>query len=107
MRQAAKLSSAESVANLVLEDTSHPSLFTFAEILAIPNLSKIPLLATAFSVPFLFANLSLHTASIPYFSFWHRSIRGNAYSLPVMLPDQVRKLKQLSVLALIENEKNY
>ncbi|KAG6514965.1 hypothetical protein ZIOFF_025341 [Zingiber officinale] len=46
-------------------------------------------MTTTFSIPFMFANLNLHTASIRYFSFWHHSIRGNAHSLPVMLPDQV------------------
>ncbi|XP_074575012.1 COP9 signalosome complex subunit 7-like isoform X2 [Curcuma longa] len=95
VRQAAGLRSAQSVANLVLEATSHPSLFAFAEILAIPNLSK--LLESQYSsyldVLLLFAC-----------GTW-KNYQRNARSLPVLLPDQVRKLKQLTVLALIENEK--
>ncbi|XP_042417192.1 COP9 signalosome complex subunit 7-like isoform X4 [Zingiber officinale] len=95
VRQAAELGAAESVANLVLEATSHPSLFAFAEILAIPNLSK--LLASQYSsyldVLLLFAC-----------GTW-KIYQRHAHSLPVLLPDQVRKLKQISVLALIENEK--
>ena len=32
-----------SLANLIAEATSHPSLFAFSEILSVPNLSKVQL----------------------------------------------------------------
>ncbi|XP_066382394.1 COP9 signalosome complex subunit 7-like isoform X2 [Miscanthus floridulus] len=93
--QAAALSSAPQLAALVLEATSHPALFAFSELLTLPALSKLAGTQYASSLDLLrlFAYGTL------------KDYKSNSGSLPALLPDQVRKLKQLSVLTLAESTK--
>ncbi|KAL6862146.1 hypothetical protein ACP4OV_016795 [Aristida adscensionis] len=93
--QAAALSSAPQLAALVLEATSHPALFAFSELLTLPALSKLAgtQYASSLDVLRLFAYGTL------------KDYKSNSASLPALLPDQVRKLKQLSVLSLAESTK--
>uniref|UniRef100_A0A0E0DE06 PCI domain-containing protein n=1 Tax=Oryza meridionalis TaxID=40149 RepID=A0A0E0DE06_9ORYZ len=94
--QAAALSSsAPQLAALVLEATSHPALFAFSELLSLPALSKLTgtQYASSLDVLRLFAYGTL------------KDYKSNSGNLPALLPDQVRKLKQLSVLTLAESTK--
>ncbi|KAI5013673.1 hypothetical protein ZWY2020_037717 [Hordeum vulgare] len=93
--QAAALSSAPQLAALVLEATSHPSLFAFSELLTLPALSKLKGTHYASSLDLLrlFAYGTL------------KDYKSNSSTLPALLPDQARKLKQLSVLTLAESTK--
>ncbi|KAJ1254367.1 hypothetical protein BS78_02G282500 [Paspalum vaginatum] len=93
--QAAAVSSAPQLAALVLEATSHPALFAFSELLTLPALSKLAgtQYASSLDVLRLFAYGTL------------KDYKSNSGSLPALLPDQVRKLKQLSVLTLAESTK--
>ncbi|XBI91222.1 hypothetical protein VPH35_028596 [Triticum aestivum] len=93
--QAAALSSAPQLAALVLEATSHPALFAFSELLTLPALSKLTGTQYASSLDLLrlFAYGTL------------KDYKSNSSALPALLPDQARKLKQLSVLTLAESTK--
>ncbi|WOL07612.1 COP9 signalosome complex subunit 7 isoform X2 [Canna indica] len=86
---------ASNLAALILEITAHPSLFAFSEILSIPNLAKLK--GTQYSS-------SLEVLRLFAYGTWS-DYKRNAGFLPSLLPDQVRKLKQLSVLTLAEIEK--
>ncbi|KAL5197184.1 hypothetical protein ABZP36_000696 [Zizania latifolia] len=90
--QAAALSSAPQLAALVLEATSHPALFAFSELLSLPALSKLAgtQYASSLDVLRLFAYGTL------------KDYKSNSGTLPALLPDQILKLKQLSVLTLAE-----
>ncbi|KAJ0970695.1 hypothetical protein J5N97_018654 [Dioscorea zingiberensis] len=84
-----------SLAALVLEATSHPSLFAFSEILSCPNIAKLE--GTRFSS-------SIDLLRLFAYGTWS-DYKSNAGSLPTLLPDQVLKLKQLSLLTLAERNK--
>ncbi|KAM0934252.1 putative proteasome component (PCI) domain-containing protein [Dioscorea sansibarensis] len=84
-----------SLSALVLEATSHPSLFAFSEILSSPNVHKLH--GTRYSS-------SLDLLRLFAYGTWN-DYRSNAGCLPALLPDQVRKLKQLTVLTLAETNK--
>lgn len=43
VKQASAASNASAVASVIVEATSHPSLFAFAEILALPSVLQVPL----------------------------------------------------------------
>ncbi|XP_031248346.1 COP9 signalosome complex subunit 7-like [Pistacia vera] len=77
-----------SLPNLIVEATSHPSLFAFSEILAVPNLLQLE-----------------GTENSTYFELLRLFVHGNAARLPQLVPVQVVKLKQLSVLTLAETNK--
>ncbi|KAG6497829.1 hypothetical protein ZIOFF_045735 [Zingiber officinale] len=98
VKQAASVdASASNLAALVLEATAHPSLFAFSEILSVPNLAKLK--GTQYSS-------SLDVLRLFAYGTWSDYKRkSNVGCLPALLPDQVRKLKQLTVLTLIETEK--
>ncbi|XP_072960834.1 COP9 signalosome complex subunit 7-like isoform X2 [Typha angustifolia] len=83
------------LADLVLEATSHPSLFAFSEILSLPNIAKLE--GTQYSAP-------LHLLRLFAYGAWS-DYKSNAGYLPELSPDQIRKLKQLSVLSLAESNK--
>ncbi|XP_039122993.1 COP9 signalosome complex subunit 7-like isoform X1 [Dioscorea cayenensis subsp. rotundata] len=83
------------LAALVLEATSHPSLFAFSEILSSPNIAKLQ--GTRFSS-------SIDLLRLFAYGTWS-DYKSNAGGLPTLLPDQVLKLKQLSVLTLAETNK--
>ncbi|XP_076892965.1 COP9 signalosome complex subunit 7-like isoform X1 [Bidens hawaiensis] len=84
-----------SIAHVIADATSHPSLFAFSEILLLPNV--IQLQGTEHSIYIDLLRLFAHGTWSEY--------KRNAGSLPPLLPDQVRKLKQLTVLTLAEANK--
>ncbi|KAJ6836574.1 COP9 signalosome complex subunit 7 isoform X2 [Iris pallida] len=89
------LEEAAPLANLVAEATSHPSLFAFSEILSVPNLSKLE--GTQYSSSLELLRLFAYGTMSDY--------KSNAGRLPALVSDQVRKLKQLTVLTLAEANK--
>ncbi|XP_059651639.1 COP9 signalosome complex subunit 7-like isoform X1 [Cornus florida] len=84
-----------SLANVVVEATSHPSLFAFSEILTVP--SVLELQGTENSVYLDLLRLFAHGTWSDY--------KCNVGSLPQLVPDQILKLKQLTVLTLAETNK--
>ncbi|XP_052878330.1 COP9 signalosome complex subunit 7-like isoform X4 [Gossypium arboreum] len=81
--------------SVILEATSHPSLFAFSEILAVPTVAELE--GTENSVYLKVLQLFAHGTWSDY--------RSNCSSLPQLVPDQVLKLKQLTVLTLAETNK--
>uniref|UniRef100_A0A5B7ALS9 Putative COP9 signalosome complex subunit 7 isoform X2 n=1 Tax=Davidia involucrata TaxID=16924 RepID=A0A5B7ALS9_DAVIN len=84
-----------SLAKVVIEATSHPSLFAFSEILAVPNILELQ--GTENSVYLDLLRLFAHGTWSDY--------KSNAGHLPQLVPDQILKLKQLTVLTLAETNK--
>ncbi|KAB2002699.1 hypothetical protein ERO13_D11G080200v2 [Gossypium hirsutum] len=81
--------------SVILEATSHPSLFAFSEILALPTVAELE--GTENSVYLKVLQLFAHGTWSDY--------KSNCSSLPQLVPDQVLKLKQLTVLTLAETNK--
>lgn len=84
-----------SLVTVINEATSHPSLFAFSEILSVPNV--IELQGTEHSI---YVDLLRMFA----YGTWSE-YKSNASNLPPLAPDQVLKLKQLTVLTLAETNK--
>ncbi|KAK3014897.1 hypothetical protein RJ639_008635 [Escallonia herrerae] len=84
-----------SLAKMIVDATSHPSLFAFSEILAVPNVLELE--GTEHSV---YLDLLRMFAEGTWSDY-----KSNAGHLPQLVPDQVLKLKQLSVLTLAETNK--
>ncbi|PPD73504.1 hypothetical protein GOBAR_DD29580 [Gossypium barbadense] len=93
---------------VIVEATSHASLFAFSEILAVPTVAELfeflyiaeeylQLEGTENSVYLELLRLFAHGTWSDY--------KSNSGSLPQLLPDQVLKLKQLTVLTLAETNK--
>ncbi|KAM7476262.1 hypothetical protein LguiB_023505 [Lonicera macranthoides] len=80
---------------VIVEATSHPSLFAFSEILSLPNILQLE--GTPNSRYLDLLRLFAHGT-------WNEYKR-NAGHLPQLMPNQVLKLKQLSVLTLAETNK--
>ncbi|KAF8028966.1 hypothetical protein BT93_E1591 [Corymbia citriodora subsp. variegata] len=80
---------------LIAEATSNPSLFAFSEILSVPNVLELE--GTEYSVYLDVLRLFAHGTWSDY--------KSNAGQLPQLVPDQVLKLKQLTVLTLAETNK--
>nr|KJB49251.1 hypothetical protein B456_008G108700 [Gossypium raimondii] len=80
---------------VIVEATSHASLFAFSEILAVPTVAELE--GTENSVYLELLRLFAHGTWSDY--------KSNSGSLPQLLPDQVLKLKQLTVLTLAETNK--
>ncbi|CAN6704001.1 unnamed protein product [Malus baccata var. baccata] len=80
---------------LVAEVTSHPALFAFSEIIAVPNVLQLE--GTENSVYLHVLRLFAHGTWSDY--------KSDASRLPHLVPDQVLKLKQLTVLTLAETNK--
>ncbi|KAJ6851425.1 COP9 signalosome complex subunit 7 isoform X2 [Iris pallida] len=95
VKQSSALEEAAPLANLIAEATSHPSLFAFSEILSVSNLSKLD--GTQYSSSLDLLRLFAHGTLSDY--------KSSAARLPILLADQVRKLKQLTVLTLAEANK--
>ncbi|XP_047321590.1 COP9 signalosome complex subunit 7-like isoform X2 [Impatiens glandulifera] len=91
----ASLLEGSSLVDVVVESTSHPSLFAFSEILSVPNV--IQLQGTENSVYLDLLRLFAHGTWSDY--------KDNARHLPALGPDQILKLKQLTVLTLAESTK--
>ncbi|XP_042065443.1 COP9 signalosome complex subunit 7-like isoform X1 [Salvia splendens] len=83
------------LSSLIVEATSHPSLFAFSEILAAPNV--IELEGTENSA-------FLDVLRMFAYGTWSE-YKITASRLPQLKPDQVLKLKQLTVLTLAETNK--
>ncbi|XP_042002778.1 COP9 signalosome complex subunit 7-like isoform X2 [Salvia splendens] len=83
------------LANVVVEATSHPSLFAFSEILAIPSVLELE--GTENSAFLDLLRMFAHGTWSEY-----KNVAGR---LPQLVPDQVLKLKQLTVLTLAETDK--
>ncbi|XP_039008204.1 COP9 signalosome complex subunit 7-like [Hibiscus syriacus] len=81
--------------SVIVEATSHPSLFAFSEILAVPTVAELD--GTENSVYLEVLRLFAHGTWSDY--------KSNTGSLPQLVPDQVLKLKQLTVLTLAETNK--
>eukprot|EP00262_Sarcandra_glabra_P020399 TRINITY_DN809_c0_g1_i3.p1 TRINITY_DN809_c0_g1~~TRINITY_DN809_c0_g1_i3.p1 ORF type:complete len:259 (-),score=37.44 TRINITY_DN809_c0_g1_i3:161-937(-) len=94
VKQADNLKGA-SIVNVIIEATSHSSLFAFSEILSVPNVAELQ--GTEYSIYLDVLRLFAHGTWSDY--------KSNAGFLPPLVPDQVRKLKQLSVLTLAETNK--
>ncbi|KAM2279981.1 hypothetical protein ACFX1S_040751 [Malus domestica] len=99
---------------LVAEVTSHPALFAFSEIIAVPNVLQLE--GTGNSVYLDVLRLFAHGTWSDYKKIKHlfgivmefkklKCIVGDAGRLPHLVPDQVLKLKQLTVLTLAETNK--
>ncbi|CAK9133584.1 unnamed protein product [Ilex paraguariensis] len=84
-----------SLANIIVEATSHPSLFAFSEILAVPNVLELQ-----------GTEMSVYLDLLRMFAYgtWSE-FKSNAGHLPQLVPDQLLKLKQLTVLTLAETNK--
>ncbi|KAK6918651.1 hypothetical protein RJ641_017073 [Dillenia turbinata] len=107
-----------SLSSIIVEATSHPSLFAFSEILAVPNVLEISMDSfleelSINSSPVSVSSVQLQgTESSAYLDvlrlFAHGTwsdYKSNAGCLPQLVPDQVLKLKQLTVLTLAEKNK--
>ncbi|KAL9434831.1 hypothetical protein AB3S75_021156 [Citrus x aurantiifolia] len=81
--------------SVIVEATSQPSLFAFSEILAVPNIAEFE--GTENSKYLDMLRLFAHGTWSDY--------KNNAGHLPQLVPDQVLKLKQLTVLTLAETNK--
>lgn len=94
VKQASNLKGA-ALSNVVVEATSHPSLFAFSEILSVPNVVELE--GTEHNVFLDMLGMFAHGTWSEY--------KSSASHLPQLVPDQVLKLKQLTVLTLAETNK--
>ncbi|CAN6981987.1 unnamed protein product, partial [Brassica rapa subsp. trilocularis] len=85
----------EALLPIIIEATSHPSLFAFSEILALPNVAQLE--GSTHSVYVDVLRLFAHGTWADY--------KCNASRIPHLSPDQILKLKQLTVLTLAESNK--
>nr|XP_043620720.1 COP9 signalosome complex subunit 7-like isoform X2 [Erigeron canadensis] len=95
VNQASNCHGGSSLASLISDATSHPSLFAFSEILALPNV--IQLQGTEHSSYLDLLRMFAHGTWSEY--------KSKASNLPPLTPEQVLKLKQLTVLTLAETNK--
>ncbi|KAG6402738.1 hypothetical protein SASPL_134949 [Salvia splendens] len=124
----------QALANVVVEATSHPSLFAFSEILSVPNVLELEGTENSAFLDLLrmFAHgtwseyksktRSPHITNLTRGACIDRQIKSfcatgalvlmiwmscidSAGHLPQLVPDQVLKLKQLTVLTLVETDK--
>ncbi|GJZ97437.1 hypothetical protein Tco_0669890 [Tanacetum coccineum] len=104
-----------SLVTVINDAISHPSLFAFSEILSLPNVTQLQGTAHSRYIDllqmFAYGTWSEYKKSIRYetssdgmvfLCLWHV---GNASNLPPLAPDQILKLKQLTVLTLAETNK--
>ncbi|KAL6183467.1 hypothetical protein ACLB2K_044878 [Fragaria x ananassa] len=84
-----------SLVSLIVQVTSHNSLFAFSEILAVPNVLQLQ--GTEYAIYIDMLRLFAHGTWSDY--------KSNASLLPPLVPDQIIKLKQLTVLSLAETNK--
>ncbi|XP_062001546.1 COP9 signalosome complex subunit 7 isoform X4 [Rosa rugosa] len=94
VKQASSLTGS-ALSSVVADATSHPSLFAFSEILALPNLLQLEGTENAVYLDVL--RLFAHGTWSDY--------KSNAGRLPQLVPDQALKLRQLTVLTLAETNK--
>ncbi|KAK4414591.1 COP9 signalosome complex subunit [Sesamum alatum] len=94
VKQASNLKGS-ALSTVIVEATSHPSLFAFSEIIAVPNVLELEGTENGASLDLLrmFA-----------YGTWSE-YKSAASRLSQLVPDQVLKLKQLTVLTLAETNK--
>ncbi|KAK2361741.1 COP9 signalosome complex subunit 7 [Trifolium repens] len=95
VKQATAASNPPAVSSVIVDATSHPLLFAFSEILALPNVDQLE--ASDSKVYLDMLRLFAHGTWSDY--------KSNAERLPQLVPDQILKLKQLTVLTLAETYK--
>ncbi|CAJ2651541.1 COP9 signalosome complex subunit 7 isoform X3 [Trifolium pratense] len=95
VKQATAASNAPALTSVIVDATSHPLLFAFSEILDLPNVVQLE--ATDSKVYLDMLRLFAHGIWSDY--------KSNAERLPQLVPDQILKLKQLTVLTLAETHK--
>ncbi|CAH8391731.1 unnamed protein product [Eruca vesicaria subsp. sativa] len=81
----------ESLVPIIIDATSHPSLFAFSEILALPNVAQLEGTSNA---------VYLDVLRLFAYGTWG-DYKCNASRIPQLSPDQILKLKQLTVLHLL------
>ncbi|GLT84308.1 hypothetical protein SLE2022_025440 [Rubroshorea leprosula] len=91
----ASASKGSALGSVIAEATSHPSLFAFSEILVVSTVAELP--GTEHSVYVDMLRLFAHGTWSEY--------KNNAGRVLQLAPDQVLKLKQLTVLTLAETNK--
>ncbi|CAN1748391.1 COP9 signalosome complex subunit 7 [Linum perenne] len=84
-----------SLARIVVESTSHPSVFSFSEILAVPNFDQLQ--GTEHST-------YIDLLKVFAYGTW-RDYKAKSSVLPQLTPSQIIKLKQLTVLTLAGRNK--
>ncbi|WJX77238.1 COP9 signalosome complex subunit 7, variant 2 [Trifolium repens] len=95
VKQATAASNPPALSSVIVDATSHPLLFAFSEILALPNVDQLE--ASDSKVYLDMLRLFAHGTWSDY--------KSNADRLPQLVPDQILKLKQLTVLTLAETYK--
>ncbi|EOA22578.1 hypothetical protein CARUB_v10003238mg [Capsella rubella] len=98
----ASVSKGDTLASILREATSHPSLFAFSEILLLPYVAELlcmQLKGTTNSV-----YLDLDVLRLFAHGTWS-DYKCNTGCIPQLVPDQLLKLKQLTVLTLAEINK--
>lgn len=95
VKQATAASNPPALSSVIVDATSHPLLFAFSEILALPNVDQLE--ASDSKVYLDMLRLFAHGTWSDY--------KSNAERLPQLVPDQILKLKQLTVLTLAETYK--
>ncbi|XP_011656840.1 COP9 signalosome complex subunit 7 isoform X3 [Cucumis sativus] len=94
VKQASSLKGS-ALGSVVTDATSHPSLFAFSEILAVPNVVELE--GTEHSI-------YLDVLRLFAYGTWS-DYKSNSSRLPELSSDQALKLKQLTVLTLAETNK--
>lgn len=95
IQQASTLNGPDLV-KLIVEATSHHSLFAFSDILSVPNLHQLQGTESSMYIDLL---------RVFAYGTWTK-YKSDAAHLPELVPDQAVKLKQLSVLTLAETNKD-
>ncbi|RDX98779.1 COP9 signalosome complex subunit 7, partial [Mucuna pruriens] len=95
VKQASAASDANAIVSVIVQASSHPNLFAFYDILSLPNLLQLE--ATENSVYLDMLRLFAHGTWSDY--------KSKADHLPQLIPDQIVKLKQLTVLTLVKTNK--
>ncbi|KAH1156103.1 hypothetical protein AAZX31_18G232300 [Glycine max] len=95
VKQASASPNANALTSILVQATSHPNVFSFSQFLALPNLLQLE--ATENSTYLDMLRLFAHGTWSDY--------KSNADCFPQLIPDQILKLKQLTVLTLAETYK--
>ncbi|KAH0918212.1 hypothetical protein HID58_025872 [Brassica napus] len=100
----------DSLVPIIVDATSHPSLFAFSEILALPNVAQLEGTSDSVYVDVLrlfahgtWGDYKCNQPLVTTFRMFRYSC--NASRIPQLSPDQILKLKQLTVLTLAESNK--
>ncbi|KAL5167277.1 COP9 signalosome complex subunit 7 [Glycine soja] len=88
VKQASASPNANALTSILVQATSHPNVFSFSQFLALPNLLQLE--ATENSTYLDMLRLFAHGTWSDY--------KSNADCFPQLIPDQILKLKQLTVL---------